>query len=286
MLRFTLSIIIFVVHVTCVFSQAKMKKVADLPKDVKETSGLVLHKNKYLITINDGGNPSEIFLFDTKGEYVKTVNVKDTKNRDWEDLTSDPSGRLYIGDFGNNDNSREKCQIYILPPGFEEKKGVKPDKITFTYEDQKEFPPKKDKRNYDCEAFFWKDGYLYLFTKCRTKPFSGESRIYRVPARKGKHKAEYMGSIFLCKSGWRFCSVTAADYDPQTNSIAILTYTKLYILSGFEGNEFEKGHLKSFSLPIVKQREAICFAGKRKLYLTDEHKKGLGGGNLYEVRLK
>ena len=208
------------------------------------------------------------------------------KNKDWEDLTQDDEGRLYIGDFGNNDNSRKKCQIYILPEGFIDKKKVDPKKITFWYEDQKEFPPKKSKRNYDCEAFFWKDDKLYLLTKCRTKPYTGECRIYELPAKPGKHEAKYKGSIFLCKTGWRFCSVTSADYDRKTNTLAILTYTRLYVISDFSEDKFWKGSVESYSLPIVKQREAVCFSGKNKLFLTDEVKKGLGGGNLYEVKLK
>ena len=267
--------------------QAKMKKIADLPKDVFETSGLALFQDKYLVTHNDGGNKSEIYVVDLKGNFVKKINIDDTKNRDWEDLAQDDEGRLYIGDFGNNDNSREKCQIYILPKNFLEKKKVDPKKITFTYEDQKKYPPKKSERNYDCEAFFWKDDKLYLLTKCRTKPYSGECRIYELPAKPGKYKAKYKGSIFLCKSGgWRFCSVTGADYDQKTNTLAILTYSRLYTITDIEDGNFWKGTIRSYSLPVVKQREAICFAGKNKLYLTDEVKKGLGGGNLYEVKIK
>ncbi len=266
--------------------QAKLKKVADLPKNVIETSGLAFFKNEFLITHNDGGHKSEIYVMTLKGEIVKKINIKDTKNRDWEDLAQDDEGRLYIGDFGNNSNSREKCQIYILPKNFLDKDEVKPKKITFSYEDQTKFPPKKSQLNYDCEAFFWKDDKLYLLTKCRTKPFTGESRIYEVPATPGKYKAKYIGSINLCQSGWRFCSVTSADYDAKTNTLAILTYSRLYVVSNIKGNDFWNGKVKSYSLPIVKQREAICFKNKSTLFMTDEKKKGFGGGNLYELKLK
>ena len=268
------------------FGQLKLKKVADLPNKMYETSGLALYKNKYLITHNDGGNKSEVYVLNKQGEEIHTVNVKDTKNRDWEDLAMDPSGRLFIGDFGNNMNNREKCQIYILPSNFVEKKSVEPKKITFTYEDQKKFPPKKENRHFDCEAFFWKDGKLYLITKCRTKPFTGIAKIYELPDKPGKHVAKLKGHIQLCKSGWRFCSVTAADYDAKTNTLAILTYSKMYLIRNFEGVKFWKGKMKSYSLPFIKQREAICFKGKNSWYMTDEYKKGLKGGNLYTLELK
>ena len=65
--------------------------------------------------------------------------------------------RLFIGDFGNNYNKRGKNHIYILRAGFIKDKNnrVNADKITFTYEDQDKFPPKKESLNFDAEAFFW-----------------------------------------------------------------------------------------------------------------------------------
>lgn len=271
---------------TTAIGQVKMKKINDLPKSIYETSGLVYYQNKYLITHNDGGHKSEIYVLNLKGELLKKIDIEDTKNRDWEDLTQDDEGRLYIGDFGNNNNDRKKCQIYILPKNFIDKKDVEPKKITFSYEDQKDFPPKKKRLNYDCEAFFWKDDQLYLFTKCRTKPFTGESRVYVLPAKPGKYKAKYLGSIQLCSAGWRFCSVTSADYDAKSNTLAILTYSRLYVISDIKSNSFWKGKLQSYSLPVIKQREAVCFKNKTTLFVTDELKRGLGGGNLYEVKLR
>jgi hypothetical protein len=279
-------LVVFLLLFVSAHAQLRMKKIAKLPSKMYETSGLVYYKNKYLITHNDGGNKSEIFVLNTKGEEVKTINIKDTKNRDWEDMTMDSQGRLYIGDFGNNYNEREKCQIYILPSNFIDKKGIEPWKITFTYEDQKKFPPKKEDRYYDCEAFFWKDGKLYLLTKCRTKPFTGISKIYELPAAPGKHKAKLIGQLNFCKTGWRFCSVTSADYDAKTNSLTVLTYSKMYVIRNFEGIEFWNGEITSYSLPLIKQREAICYKGKNSWYMTDEYKKGIKGGNLYVLELK
>lgn len=268
------------------FGQVSVVKIASLDKSMIETSGLVLHQNRYLITHNDGGNKSEIFVLDLSGKLVKKINIKNTHNNDWEDLTQDDKGRLYIGDFGNNLNTREDCQIYILPTGFIDKDEVEPEKITFTYEDQKAFPPNKANLNYDCEAFFWKDDHLYLMTKCRTKPFTGESRIYELEAKKGKQVAKYKGSVYFCNTGWQFCSVTSVDYHQKSNTLAVLTYGKLYILSKFDGINFWKGEIKSYGLPSLKQREAVCFAKEHSLYMTDEYKKGFGGGNLYELKFK
>lgn len=279
-LLFLLSIQVFAV------AQLSMKKIAELPEKMAETSGLVLYNQKYLITHNDGGNKAELFVLDLEGNHIKTIEIENTKNQDWEDIALDTDGHIYIGDFGNNLNKREACHIYILPKNLEDKEKVEPKKITFTYEDQEEFPPSAEDLNYDCEAFFWKDDSLYLFTKCRSKPFTGISNIYVLPAKEGKYKARKIGSFNLCNLGWQFCSVTAVDYFAKSNTIALLTYSRLYLISGFDKNQFWNGQLKSYNLGALKQREAICFKSKNSWYMTDEYRKGLGGGNLYELTLK
>lgn len=267
-------------------AQLSMVRIAELNEKMYETSGLVFYQEKYLLTHNDGGNKPELFVLDLKGNLVKTISLSDTKNDDWEDLTQDDAGRVYIGDFGNNLNKREACQIYILPKDFLDKSEVEPKKISFTYEDQKLFPPEKENLNFDCEAFFWKDDSLYLFTKCRTEPFSGITNIYVIPDKAGKHIARKIGSIQLCSSDWRFCSVTSVAYSEKYNTIALLTYSRLYLIGGFKEKQFYNGTLKSYQLNLFRQREAICFKGKNSWYMTDEYRKGMGGGNLYEVKLK
>lgn len=267
-------------------AQLDVVKIKALPKTIIETSGLVFYQKKFLITHNDGGNKSRLFVLDTLGNLVKKIKLADTKNKDWEDLTQDDKGNLYIGDFGNNYNSREKCQIYIVKKGFIYKDEVKPEKITFWYEDQYSYPPNKEDLNFDCEAFFYKDGFLYLLTKCRSNPFTGVSNVYRIPAKKGKYKAKLMGQFQFCDIAWQFCSVTAADYDKVSNTLSILTYGKLYVVSNSVNNEFWNGDIKMYNIPKLKQREAITCASSNEWYMTDEFKKGFGGGNLYKVKIK
>jgi len=269
-------------------SGIKMVKIAKLPNIMYETSGLIYYKDKYIITHNDGGNKSEIYLLNLKGELVKTIDVDEINNKDWEDIATDKAGRLYIGDFGNNLNKRKKCVVYILKKDFSTDKNrrVNPKKIEFTYEDQKKFPPKKENLNYDAEALIWMKDSLYIFTKCRSKPFTGISKIYSLPDKEGKYEAKLIGQIQFCKSNWQWCSVTAADYNPETKTLVLLTYSKLYVISKFKGSQFWTGKIKSYNLPTLKQREGICFKGPNSWYMSDEYKRGLGGGNLYTLKVK
>ncbi|MCH2233320.1 MAG: hypothetical protein MK078_03620 [Crocinitomicaceae bacterium] len=282
-MRFLIAIFSIIIS-PLAFCQYKVKKIDDLPKRMYETSGVLWYDNKYVITHNDGGNKSEFFLLDEEGKLKKTINVKDTKNKDWEDIAKDDKGNIYIGDVGNNLNKRKDLCVYKIEKGFVKKEDVDPEKISFYYPDQKKFPPKKEEMNFDCEAMIWKGGFIYLFTKCRAKPFTGISNIYRIPDKPGDYEAAKVGQLNLCKLGWRSCSITAADYDPEQNILLLLTYTKLYIISDFQGVEFWKGKKKTVDLTFIKQREAICVKDENTLYMTDEHHSKLGGGNLYEIR--
>ena len=60
-------------------------------------------KSNGLWAVQDSGNESKLFNIDDKGGVIGEVNVGITNN-DWEDLTCDAEGNLYIGDFGNNNN--------------------------------------------------------------------------------------------------------------------------------------------------------------------------------------
>ncbi len=281
-----LVLIFTLVFLSPTMAQIKLKKLSKLPNKIYETSGLIIYQNKYLITHNDGGNKSEIFVLSKSGELLKTIDVEDTKNYDWEDIAQDEKGNVYIGDFGNNLNKRKNLHVYILEEGFISKKHVDPKKISFSYEDQDDFPPKKKNLNFDCEAMFYKDNALYLMTKCRSEPFTGLSKIYKLPAKKGKYKAKLIGQFYLCHSSWKTCSVTAADYNPKTNTLSILTYSKLYVVTNIKGDAFWNGKVKVYNVPFIKQREAIANINQDKWYITDEYKKGLGGGNLYLMYLK
>jgi len=280
-------IILFFLFNASLFSQIKIEKIATLPEIMHETSGLVYYKKEFLLTHNDGGNDPEIFVLDTLGNHLKTIKINNAKNKDWEEITVDNHDNLYIGDFGNNNNKREKLFIYILKNGFIEKDFVEPKIIEFIYEDQHEFPPKSETEfYYDCEAFFWKDDELFLFTKNRTLPFDGIVKIYSLPAKQGKYKAKLIGKIKLCTAGWQFCSITGMSYHKKSNTIALLTYSRLFLLKNFTENNFWEGELISYQIPLIKQREAISFYKKNTLFMTDEYKRGFGGGNLYKIYLK
>ncbi|MBA2407084.1 MAG: hypothetical protein H0V65_03705, partial [Chitinophagales bacterium] len=132
-----------------------------LPKLLHEVSGIEYEEGK-IFFINDSGGRNSIYYADaqqlTKGRRLTLKHIVDSAltNHDWEDLASGEDGELYVGDFGNNANSRHNLAIYITEmDSSSSSKNLIPSVLTFRYPDQKEFPPPPSNWNYDCEAFLY-----------------------------------------------------------------------------------------------------------------------------------
>jgi len=184
------------VDVTAVQPQQDSKKpnhtkpvlVTTLPDEVKETSGLVFFSGR-LWTINDGGNQPAIYQVDTtNGDIMRKILIGNALNTDWESITQDDSS-IYIGDVGNNYGNRKNLQILkiakadILNPANDT---VKAGFISFTYDDQVDFSPRLNQTNFDCEAFFYYNDSLHLFSKNWSDQ---QTRHYVLPSLTGIYKA-------------------------------------------------------------------------------------------------
>tara|TARA_R110002020_G_scaffold63170_3_gene168850 strand:- start:18378 stop:19166 length:789 start_codon:yes stop_codon:yes gene_type:complete len=260
--------------------------VAKLPKQISESSGMVQIKEGTVWTLEDHGNKNELYEVDLSGKLLRELTIKNAENNDWEDLAKDPEGNVYISDSGNNSNDREDLTIYkIANPEKTQENELQAEVIRFSYPEQKKFPPKKDRLFYDSEAlFFYKDD-LYLITKNRARPFSGEALVYKVPAKKGNYSAQLVGSFVSCGEAGN-CMVTAADISSDGSKVVLLGYGKLWVFTDFEGANFTTGTMETVELGATTQLESVCFVGtsNTELLLSDE-KKGNGGQNLYSYTL-
>lgn len=261
----------------------QLNPLGKFPSKIKEVSGMEISKDGKIWVIEDSGNKDNIYRVDRKADIKESLKIDHAKNQDWEDLAMDISGNLYIGDFGNNANKRKDLVIYKIPREEMDKKEPNADKIEFKYPQQKDFPPRKDSLYFDTEGFFHLNGYLYLFTKNRTRPYSGKTLIYRVPDKAGEYEAEFLGSLFLC-ADQDHCSVTSADISPDGRTIALLSYGFVFLITDFSIPDFNKSSLKIIDLDTDTQIESVCFANDKTLLLADEENKH-GGRKLYEYKL-
>ena len=260
-----------------------MEVVADLPGSLHENSGIqLIHNSNLLWALNDGGNKSRIYGINTKGKIIKVVTIN-AKNNDWEDLTSDPKGNLYIGDFGNNYSNRKNLAILkVKAKHLKNKKNADVERIRFYFPEQKKFPPKKGKLYFDTESFFFYNGNLYLFTRSRVKGDYGKTSLYKIPATVGNHAAEFISDYSSCKKSK--CSITSAAMSKDQKKVVLLSSESVLLLTDFEGDNFFNGKIIKLSLDHRSQKEGVCFKDNKNLYITDERSHG-SGGNLYEFKL-
>lgn len=226
---------------------------------VVESSGFALASpHGDLWTHGDGGNTAALYKVTPQGDLLQTLDLAPLTNIDWEDLARDDEGRLYIGDFGNNQNKRRNLCIYRLSgPGLRQT-----DTIRFRYPDQRAFPPRKAARNFDCEAFFYRQDSLYLFTKNRGK--GHWVKMYSVPARPGYHVATLLDSIRI--NTW----VTGADLSPDGRTVALLGYGNIYLIEREPGRRLFDGRKSCLPISTTGQAEALTFINNSDFVFSNE----------------
>ncbi|WP_157541531.1 SdiA-regulated/phytase-like domain-containing protein [Hymenobacter aerophilus] len=256
--------------------KGKKDKAADIAnltevgkmKEVPESSGLALTgENGTFYTHGDDGNPPVLFKIDTKGKVLARIDVP-AKSHDWESVTRDNVGNLYIGDVGNNNNDRRNLVLLRLNP-------LNPQivqEIHLKYPDQTEFPPKKKDRNFDCEATLWHDGQVYLFTKDRGR---GEtSKVYTVPDQPGTYTAKLLTKLAIPGQ------VTDAALSPDGRRLVLLGREEMFVLEGENLATILKAPPRQISLKGAGQTEGAVFTSDQTLYISTEQ------GRLYTYQFE
>ena len=245
---------------------------AELPKEVNETSGLFFHNGR-LWTHNDSGGKPILYALDTTTfEIVQRITLAKVKNLDWEDVCTDGES-VFVGDVGNNKGNRKNLRIYTFPLSSIPDEGdaaVEVDSINFVFGDQTDFKKRKV-HDFDCEAIFATDDYLYLFSKGWS---TGTTRLYRLNKTPGKQVAEVVNGFD--SQGL----ITGADYDRKNHVLAIVGYVKslykpfMYLIFNFEEDGVKLPH-RRFEMQqwAGAQTEGICFFDDGRCYVSAETSK-------------
>ena len=261
------------------------------PEVIDESSGIIKSKSypDTYWTLNDSGGEAAIYPITIEGKGIQTdweksrmkpftgIQIPNTVNIDWEDIALDGNGNLIIGAFGNNNNFRKDLAIYIVPEPDPRNawmtRSLKT--ITFHYPDQKDFPPKKSLRNFDCEAVFTYQGKIYLLTKHRG---NNKTKLYRFDR---MEIGENNPLTLLDEFNLIDSMVTAADVSPDQSKLAVLTYKSVWIFEpGEEGSDdFFKGNIHWYPIK-ARQCEAICWDNNNELIITNEQR------DIFKIYLK
>lgn len=133
-----------------------------LSNSVIETSGLSFLNNK-LFTLNDGGNPNEIYEINPSNGTILNKIQTDIPNIDWEAI-SFSKDTLYIGDFGNNLGKRKNLSVSSLV--MSDSTRLITNRISnYEYANQVDFSYNPLHHNFDCEAMIVQPNKIHLFTK-------------------------------------------------------------------------------------------------------------------------
>ncbi len=260
---------IFIIMVALSCKDNTLKVLSKLPKSLAETSAAETTDNAAVIwTIEDSGNKNHLYAVNKNGDIVKDIKIDNAKNTDWEDLTSDNQGNIYIGDFGNNNGTRNSFTIYKIN---------RPDTITFKTTAEiirLDFP--ETLKNKDFEAFFLWKNYFYLFSKDHKK-----CTLVKAPNQTGYQKAEIVATYNFNKKGNK---ITAADISADGKTVILLNHDKLWMLSNFKGDNFFNGTMTAVNFNHKSQKEGLCFKDNDTVYITDE-KKGKKDNTLYTFNL-
>ena len=270
----------------CSQGNKKVLDAIELPKELKEVSGITYVKgNDILYAIEDSGNENTIYGLNAKAELVEEITIEGIENKDWEDITSDADGNLYIGDFGNNENARKDLVIYkVKAKDIQNKKVTAVEAIRFIYPEQTAFPPKKSGLFYDVEAFMLYNNNFYLFTKNRSKNFDGTTLLYCVPNVPGNHQAKLLGS-FVTGPDYNHDAITGAALSPDKTKMALLSHSYVWVFKNFASDDFFNGEVTKMDLQHYSQKEAITFKDDATILIADEKTKKVGG-KLYQYKIK
>ncbi len=261
------------------FLGATVKKIGDVPEELKEISGWDFLNDSTIVAHNDSGNEAKLYVLNLDGSIRHKCELKDTKNTDFEDITCDDSGFVYLGDFGNNSNDRKNLVIYkINAKKIADNKDVEPKKIHIAFKEQTAFPPNESDFHYDCEAMAWKNDSLYLFTKCRSVPFDGKCMIYQFPTKPGNYKLKKKHYIVVGKRDMYRDAITAADF--HENYLYLLTYNRVIRYTFADNKPKFKDH--QLMLPI-SQKESLCVHKNTSVVFVADEKTKFIGGKIYTV---
>ncbi|HLV38642.1 MAG TPA: hypothetical protein VKY47_04280 [Xanthomarina sp.] len=267
--RKTIFILLFILMFSSC-NKGGLNKIASFPLSLKEASAAEKILGSSLIwTIEDSRNGNILYGVNENGKLIKEIEISNAQNIDWEDLTSDSLGNIYIGDFGNNKKERDHFTIYKVPSPEHVGNKTVADVITF------QLPP--NTKPLDFEAFFIYKSHFYIINK-KNK----ETMFFKVPTALGNHTAEYVCSFNLENNPQK---ISSADISKDGKTIVLLNKNTIWKITDFNTDNFCSATIESIALNHISQKEGICFKDENTVYITDERIWFIGG-NIYTFKIK
>lgn len=241
-------------------SRYEVSRAGCLDARIRESSGLAHTLHGTWLTHGDSGDGPYLYETDSTGRWLRRVLIADVHHRDWEDLASDRTGRYFIADVGNNTQRRQDLVIYVLDTAFRLR-----ETLSVQYPDQTTFPAPSGMERFDCEAVVFDRDTLWLFSKnyCKDK----RPRLYARPL----NGAQTL--LIDTLPALHRQPVTGAALSPDRQTLALLTYGKVYLFRLNLNTGFCPVPWRVIRHNRWGQAEAIAFDDKGLLWVTCERGK-------------
>jgi hypothetical protein len=256
-------------------------------RKLNEASGLQMLSNGDFVLHNDEG--ISLYIIDDTGKHRGRILIKESKNKDWEDITRVPGEDgpfIVIGDTGDNKKSRKNVRLYFLPePAPDKETGQYPEALTYTHRTKIRYPD--GPRDVEAISYEPSSNMILLLSKRDLPP-----RLYGVPLDRALAEkelvAEFLGEVpnfrpptrsDILKSPTRglwASQPTGMDISPDGRIAAVLTYRSLYIFrrgpeqswaEAFQGDPVE------YIGPPGLRDEAVSFnLDQTSVYVTTERR--------------
>jgi hypothetical protein len=274
-------LIFFVLECSSTHEEITWKPFATFSSDeIVESSGLVKSRqfDGVFWTHNDRGDRARIFAVSANGNLIQEIEIRGAQNVDWEDIATDNSGRLYIGDFGDNRKKHQQRVIYVVkePNPFESDFAPVLRRILFDFPARKNRQPKKNA--VDCEALFWANGQLYCLTKHSQEKIT---RLYRFDLSEDVHHQTLTEIAEFKIDG----AVTSADASIDGNKLLVLCYESIFLFEKpASSDNYLVGPFKRIPIP-EKKSEGICFDGADIFFSNEQGEIYKISQSIFETRL-
>jgi hypothetical protein len=232
-------------------------------KDLDESSGLVASRRHrdILYTHNDSGGAPVIFAIRPTGALVKQFRVP-AKHTDWEDISIDDAGRLYIANTGNNNVHRDAVEVHRLAePDLGDRaltrksKAKKKDtraaesRLRVEHTWRLRFPGEP----FNCESLVVLDKFGYLISKAERD--GDRAAMYRFPLDDNATEVtlEKVTDLPIHRRA------TGASLSPDAQRLAIVTDGELCLFD-IAGDPANAGRAQPKRVPLpAKKIESVAF---------------------------
>lgn len=249
--------------------------------EITESSGIVASKCQADVfwTHNDSGDGAFIFALDAAGAHLGVWQVKNAKNRDWEDLATIKNGGgecfLYLGDIGDNEREHESLTVYLVKePTISAADKISSRKKPLTTEPADAIKIQYPESRFDAETLLVhpQSGDIYILTK----RLRDKAAVYKLSKNYSLDKINRLEKItdFIVPS-IPFGFLTGGDISSDGKRVIICDYLAAYeiILPDSAKNFDDIWREKPLIIDLGEreQGEAVCYsADDKSIFATSE----------------